>query len=106
MDVLEAIKGRRSIRQYKDQPIPEEALSTVLEAARLAPSAGNRQEYKFVVVKDEKLRQDLVPACNNQSFVGQAPVVIVGCALNPKRRYAFVAVSYTHLDVYKRQRYT
>ena len=101
MDVLEAIKGRRSIRQYKDQPIPEEALSTILEAARLAPSAGNRQEYRFVVVKDEKLRKDLVPACNNQSFVGQAPVVIVGCALNPKRRYAFVdvAVAMDHMTL-------
>ena len=93
MNVLEVIKGRRSIRQYKDQPIPEEVLTTVLEAARLAPSAGNMQEYKFIVVRDDKTRKELVPACNNQSFVGEAPCIIVGCALNPKRRYAFVDVA-------------
>jgi len=93
MEVFEAITKRRSIRAYKSDPIPEDSLSRVLEAARLAPSAANRQEYKFIVVKDEKLRKALVPACNNQSFVGEAPVVIVGCATNPQRRYAFVDVA-------------
>lgn len=93
MDVFEAIKNRRSIRGYKDEPVPEEALSQVLEAARLAPSAANRQEYKFIVVKDEATRKALVPACNNQKFVGEAAVVIVGCATNPERKYARVDVA-------------
>lgn len=93
MEVMEAIRTRRSIRCYKSDPIPEEALAAVLEAARIAPSAGNRQEYKFMLVKDESLRKALVPICRNQAFVGQAPLVIVGCATNPSRRYSFVDVA-------------
>ncbi len=93
MEVFEAIKGRRSVRGFKDELIPDEALSKILEAARIAPSAGNRQECKFIVVQDEKTRKDLSVACRNQAFVGEAPVVIVGCATNPSRRYSFVDVA-------------
>jgi len=93
VEVMEAIRTRRSIRGYKSDPIPEDSLTAVLEAARVAPSAANRQEYKFIVVKDESLRKALVPICHNQAFVGEAPVVIVGCATNPKRRYSFVDVA-------------
>jgi len=79
MDVFEAIKARRSIRAYKDRAVEEEKLQKVLEAGRLAPSANNRQDWKFVVVRDAALRQQLVGACCNQQFIGQAPVVIVAC---------------------------
>jgi len=75
MDVLQAIKARRSVRRYKPDPIPEDMLLKVLEAARLAPSAGNRQPWKFIVIRDEK-RIELARAANNQGFVGEAPVVI------------------------------
>jgi nitroreductase len=47
MDVLEAIRTRRSVRKYKPGSIPEENLDIILEAARLAPSAGNRQPWPF-----------------------------------------------------------
>ena len=90
---MEAIRTRRSIRGYKSDPIPKESLDAVLESAMVAPSAANRQEYKFIVVKDESIKQALVPICHNQSFIGQAPVVIVGCATNPERRYSFVDVA-------------
>ncbi len=93
LEVMEAIRTRRSIRGFKNAPIPEEALNAVLEAARIAPSAANRQEYKFILVKDESLRKALVSICHNQTFVGEAPVVVVGCATNPKRRYSFVDVA-------------
>lgn len=93
MDVFEAIQKRRSIRAYKDQPIPEETLQKILEAGRLAPSAANRQEYKFIVVRDKERKKELAAACNNQSFIGDAAVVIVGCTLNPERRYSFVDVA-------------
>lgn len=93
MDLFEAISGRRSIRSYKPDPIPEEALSKVMEAAQLAPSAANRQEYRFIVVRDEELRRTLVPACANQGFIAEAPIVLVGCSTNPSRRYAFVDVA-------------
>jgi nitroreductase len=53
----------------------------VLEAGRLAPSASNRQEWKFVVVRDKGLREELVEAARGQEFVGDAPVVIVACAV-------------------------
>jgi len=57
MDVLEAIITRRSIRQFLRQPVKPELLEQVLEAARWAPSAGNRQRWRFVVVQDRSLVQ-------------------------------------------------
>jgi len=81
--VLEAIKKRQSVRNYQDKEIPEEILQQILEAGRLAPSARNTQSWKFIVVKDKNLRNKLVPACKNQEFVGEAPVVIAGCGTNP-----------------------
>jgi nitroreductase len=80
MDVFEAIKARRSIRSYQDREVEEEKLTQVLEAGRLAPSASNRQEWKFVVVRDKGLRKKLAEAARGQAFVGEAPVVIVACA--------------------------
>jgi nitroreductase len=80
MNVFDAIKQRRSIRAFEDRPIEEEKLLRVLEAARLAPSAKNRQEWRYVLVKDKDLRRRLAVACNNQYFIAEAPVVIVGCA--------------------------
>lgn len=80
MDVKTAIRERRSIRAYEDRPVEEAKLLRVLEAARLAPSARNVQERKFVVVRDPALREKLVAAANGQKFVGQAPVVIAACA--------------------------
>lgn len=81
--VLEAIKKRQSVRSYREKEIPEEVLQQILEAGRLAPSASNQQGWKFIVVKEENLRKKLVPTCKNQKFVGEAPVVIAGCATNP-----------------------
>jgi nitroreductase len=80
MNVFEAITTRRSIRAYLDKPVEEEKLLQVLEAARLAPSSANRQEWRFVVVRDEETRMKLMSAAKNQPFVGQAPVVIACCA--------------------------
>ena len=80
MDVLEVIRKRRSIREYRDQAVERSTLERLLEAARLAPSASNRQEWRFVVVTDAGTRQQLVPMAADQGFVGQAPVVIAACA--------------------------
>ncbi len=84
MEVQQAIKTRRSVRAYKSIPVPEEKLKKVLEAARLAPSAHNEQERKFVVVKNVKKRKELAEAAFNQSFIAEAPVVIVAVATNPE----------------------
>jgi len=80
MNVYEAIEKRRSIRAYENKAVPEDVLKRVLEAARLAPSATNRQEWRFIVVKDPAKRKLLVGAANNQQFVGTAPVVLAFCA--------------------------
>jgi nitroreductase len=81
MELFEAIAERRSIRSYEDRDVEEEKLTQVLEAARLAPSASNRQEWKFVVVRDAALREQLAEAARGQRFVGEAPVVIAACAV-------------------------
>ncbi len=79
MNVLEAISRRRSIRQYKKEPIEEEKLKRVLEAARLAPSAENRQPWRFIVVNDPIVKERLRASYDNDWFVS-APVIIVACA--------------------------
>ena len=107
MELKEAIKKRQSIRDYQDKPVPEEKLTRVLEAARLAPSANNMQPWKFVVVTDSKRRQELARAANRQTFVGQAPVVIAAVATNPESimssgipRYAVdLAIAVDHMTL-------
>ncbi len=84
MDVLSAIQGRRSIRQYSARFVEDEKLGKVLEAARLSPSASNRQSWKFVVVRDDETRAKLTEAAGRQAFVGQAPVIIVACGTDPE----------------------
>ena len=81
MDVFEAILSRRSIRKYLDKPIEKEKLDRVLEAGRQAPSAANTQPWKIVLVTDETTRRELAKAASHQNFVGEAPAVIVGCAV-------------------------
>jgi XTP/dITP diphosphohydrolase len=81
MDLMDVIKSRRSIRAYKDKPIEDDKLNAVLEAGRLAPSARNLQEWRYVVVKDKSLREKMVDAANGQRFVGQASAIIVACAV-------------------------
>jgi nitroreductase len=108
MDVFEAITQRKSIRKYKDKEIEKEKLIKVLESARIAPSASNRQEWKFIVVKDENTRNKLVSAAHDQKFVGQAPVTIVACSTESERimpcgQYAYtvdlsIAVSFMMLE--------
>ncbi|MFP4028010.1 MAG: nitroreductase family protein [Candidatus Brocadiia bacterium] len=80
MNVIDAICERRSVRSYEDREVEEEKLEQVLDAGRRAPSANNRQNWKFIVVRDADLRAKLVEAANGQKFVGQAPVVIAACA--------------------------
>jgi len=80
MEVLECIKARRSVRSYKRHDVEEEKLRQVLEAGRLAPSASNGQNWRFIAVRDAGLRRQLAQAAHGQSFVAEAPVVIVACA--------------------------
>ena len=91
MDVLEAIKTRRSIRKYKDTPVPEDVLNTVLEAARWAPSWANTQCTKYVVVRDPAAKAKLAEMVNkgnpSTEALKTAPIVIVACAELRKSGY-------------------
>ena len=79
MELMEAISVRRSIRSYLDRPVEEEKLLAVLEAGRLAPSARNMQDWRFIVVRDQADRQRLAVAARDQKFLAGAPLVIVAC---------------------------
>jgi nitroreductase len=80
MDVLDAIKGRRSIRAYENRAVPAKIVEKLIEAARWAPSAGNIQPWEFVIVRRPAIKRRLAEAALGQSFVEEAPVVIVVCA--------------------------
>jgi nitroreductase len=81
MDLMEAIRTRRSVRSYKSTPVPEESLKEVLNAARLAPSANNAQPWKIIVVRDEEVKRQLAIGSNGQKFIAQAPLVLVACGI-------------------------
>jgi nitroreductase len=80
MDVFEAIKKRYSCRSYEARPIEQAKFARVLEAARLAPSAKNFQDWRFIVVTDADTKAQLAEAANNQKFVGTASAVLVACS--------------------------
>jgi nitroreductase len=79
MNVKEAIRSRRSIRRYREERIPKDKLSTILEMARLAPSASNRQPWEFIIVQDKDTRKKIAEGCKYGSFLSQCSVIIVGC---------------------------
>ena len=77
MDVLEAIRARRSVRRYKKGPINDADFGKILEAARLAPSAGNRQPWRFITVQDEIRKKSVAETANNQAFLKDAAAIVV-----------------------------
>jgi nitroreductase len=94
MKVQEAIRFRRSIRAYDLRGVEEEKLLKVLEAGMLSPSASNRQERRFIVIKDAKTRESLSEMARNQRFVAEAPVVIAACAVDTEHVMSCGQLSY------------
>ena len=80
MDVFEAIKNRRSVRAYTSEGVSEQDVERLIEAAMLAPSAGNIQPWGFVIVTNAETKRRLSDAALHQTFIEEAPVVIVVCA--------------------------
>jgi nitroreductase len=94
MELIEAIKTRRSIRRYSDKPVEEEKLQTVLEAVRLAPSWANYQCWRMVVIRDKSMKQRISELSYVESFfapkgyksnpsmkaLAEAPIVVILCA--------------------------
>jgi len=100
MDTLQTIFARRSIRKYKDAPIPDEHLTQILEAARQAPSASNRQPWHFVVVRDPEQRRRVANACNGQMWMADAACIIVALGFpqaSPKWYKVDVAIALENL---------
>ena len=95
METTQAIHKWRSIRKFKNEPVPEAALRAVLEAAHRAPSWENVQPWHFIVVQDQDMKDRLVQLAKGQKFVGRAPAVICVCGDlgawdKPKNRQALL----------------
>ena len=80
MQTFETIDKRRSVRVYKDQSVEKEKMDKLIDAARLAPTAGNRQKFRLIIVNYEEkdLKKTLAMACNQQHFVGTASHIVAG----------------------------
>lgn len=79
-DVFDAMKGRRSVRAFKEDQVPQATVTRLIEGACHAPSAGNLQPWQFYVVTGRDKKEGLAAAAGGQAFVAGAPVVIVVCA--------------------------
>ena len=98
MNVHDAIRIRRSVRRYADRPIADDAMQRMKDALRLAPSACNNQPWRFVIVQDADLRRNVAHAANGQTFIAEAPVVIVGVGL-PGKAYKNMGGDGNSVDV-------
>ncbi len=89
LTVWDAMKTRRSIRKFLPDDISDEMVEQMLEAARLAPSASNRQPWRFIVTRDKDIKKELRRICMQQKFIEEAPVVFV--CFGDMRRYSIDA---------------
>ena len=80
--LLKCIKERFSVRKFQDRKIEQEKIDILMEAARLAPSASNKQTWHFVVIRDKEKRKQLTDICRGQKFVSEAPITIAICNTN------------------------
>lgn len=87
MEAFEAIHGRRSIRRYTNQPVPEDAIEALLRAAMAAPSAGDERPWQFVVITERAIL-DAIPRFHEYSqMLREAPVAIVICGDTDLEKY-------------------
>jgi nitroreductase len=96
LEYTDLVRKRRSIRRYKSDPVPEQHLKSILEAARLAPSWGNHQCWRYIIVTEQDIKQRLAEA--GEEWVSEAPVIIVVCA-DPKASGHKPGMDYFMLDV-------
>ena len=98
MNVLDAIRKRRSVRSYSPQSIPDQALERMRQALRSAPSACNLQPWQFIFVTDAQLRQAVARAAHGQAWMADAPVTVVACGL-PGQAYKHMGGYGNSVDV-------
>ena len=100
MELMEAIKTRRSIRKYKPDPVDDNTLEIVLDAARWAPSWANTQCWRFIVVRDREVKAQLADALREgnpaTTAIKEAPIVIVACA--EKGKAGFYKADFYHKE--------
>jgi nitroreductase len=94
MDLLAEIKNRVSVRLFEDRGVDPESLQRILEAGRIAPSAKNRQPWRFVVIQDPEKRKIFERASFGQEHVGKAPMIIACCSTNTEYRMPNGQLSY------------
>jgi nitroreductase len=82
MELYDAIKKRYSCRSYIDKPIDKDVLARILDAARLAPSARNGQDWRFIIVTDKKVKAKLLEIGTSQQFLANSTIV-AACSVNP-----------------------
>ncbi len=89
MDVKQAIEKRRSVRSFIDKEINPDYIMEMIDAARQAPSSGNLQSWKFILVKNQHSKNEISDACFQQNWIASAPTIIVVIALvdEVKRHY-------------------
>ncbi len=107
MEFYRVVNTRRSIRTYESDPIPEDSMRRVMEAARISPSGKNRQFWKFYIVENSEKKKALAKECGNQMWIGEAPAVIVAVGYDvPYNRGGYmgdmtfmmdVTIAFTHL---------
>lgn len=110
MDILKILKERRSAKSFKPGDIKKDTLDRILDAGRLAPSAKNRQPWRFIAVTDSKVKDSLLDSCYGDERVGQAGAIIAICTTNtdykmPNGQHAYpidlsFAVSYMMLQTH------
>ncbi|MFP4374392.1 MAG: nitroreductase family protein [Spirochaetaceae bacterium] len=94
MALLPEIEKRASVRSFTDEAVSEQQLKRILEAGRLAPSAKNRQAWRFVVIQRPDLRQRVQEAAFGQEYVGQAPAIVALCTTNVEYKMPNGQLSY------------
>jgi nitroreductase len=94
MDILPEIQRRVSVRNFEERGIDSSSLKRILEAGRLAPSAKNRQPWRFIVVQNADKRKIFENACFGQEHVGRAPAIIACCSTNTEYRMPNGQLSY------------
>jgi nitroreductase len=97
MEFMDVVTERRSIRRYKPEPVPDDMLNQILETARIAPSAGHRQPWHFIVVKDASTKNQL----GVSQWAAEAPLILVGCVdtaiRSPPLCYVDLAIGFEHI---------
>ncbi|MEX2442331.1 MAG: nitroreductase family protein [Alkalispirochaeta sp.] len=94
MELLPEIATRRSIRQFADEPLSRDQIDRIITAGQRAPSAKNRQAWRFVAITQLDTRAHLQDACFGQEYVSQAPLVVALCTTNIDYRMPNGQLSY------------